>query len=145
MAAAQPIVQGINGCMIIIITGAILPNACPGPLSNAAGALLSYVTSTKALVIGSGSLEVELFGNSGQHMFLDPSAVECLELVRTSRAGQGGGRRSSSLFGMLDHTQTVCGARLLKTSILQPFTHTASINTRLDSLQVGACRPGPGG
>ncbi len=108
------------------------------PLLLAAGALLSYVTSTKALVIGSGSLQVELFGNSGQHMFLDPSAVECLELVRTSRAGQGGGRRGSSLFGLLDHTHTVCGARLLKTSILQPFTHTASINTRLDSLQVGA-------
>ena len=33
--------------------------------------------------------------------------------------------------------QTVCGGRLLKTSILQPFTHISTINARLDALQVG--------
>jgi DNA mismatch repair protein MSH4 len=105
-----------------------------------AGALLHHVTSTKALVINSGSLDVQQFGNSGQHMFLDPSAVEALELVKARRGGwqAGGSRRSTTLFDLLNHTRTVCGARLLKTSILQPFTHTNSINTRLDSLQVGA-------
>lgn len=107
---------------------------------GAAGALLQYATAERGVVISSSSLTVEMHGNSEQHMFLDPSAVESLELVKTMRFADRS-RRSTSLFDVLNHTQTVCGARLLKTSILQPFTHINTINARLDSLQVSCATP----
>jgi hypothetical protein len=49
-------------------------------------------------------------------------------------------RRSSSLFGFLDHASTACGARLLRTNLLQPLTDITTLDLRLDSLQVGSGR-----
>lgn len=43
---------------------------------------------------------------------------------------------SSSLFGFLNHTATACGARLLRTNLLQPLTDITTLELRLDSLQV---------
>lgn len=45
-------------------------------------------------------------------------------------------RRSCSLFGFLDHTSTTCGARLLRTNLLQPLTDITTLELRQDSLQV---------
>uniref|UniRef100_A0A383WQ55 DNA mismatch repair proteins mutS family domain-containing protein n=1 Tax=Tetradesmus obliquus TaxID=3088 RepID=A0A383WQ55_TETOB len=42
---------------------------------------------------------------------------------------------SSSLFGFLNHTATACGARLLRTNLLQPLTDITTLELRLDSLQ----------
>jgi DNA mismatch repair ATPase MutS len=40
------------------------------------------------------------------------------------------------LFGFLNHTATACGARLLRTNLLQPLTDITTLELRLDSLQV---------
>lgn len=42
---------------------------------------------------------------------------------------------SSSLLGHLDYTSTVCGARLLRTNVLQPLTDVGTLQLRLDALQ----------
>ena len=57
---------------------------------------------------------------------------------RWQQLQQAGGvsKRSSSLFGFLDYTSTSCGARLLRTNLLQPLTDINTLQLRLDSLQV---------
>jgi DNA mismatch repair ATPase MutS len=52
------------------------------------------------------------------------------------QAAAGANKRCSSLFGFLNFTSTSCGARLLRTNILQPLTDITSLQMRLDSLQV---------
>eukprot|EP00879_Flechtneria_rotunda_P022276 GHRR01023502.1.p1 GENE.GHRR01023502.1~~GHRR01023502.1.p1 ORF type:complete len:407 (+),score=144.07 GHRR01023502.1:71-1291(+) len=59
---------------------------------------------------------------------------------RTRRAGPQGHKpsisaRTSSLFGFLNHCSTTCGARLLRTNLLQPLTNIPTLELRLDSLQ----------
>jgi hypothetical protein len=45
-------------------------------------------------------------------------------------------KRCNSLFGFLNYTSTSCGARLLRTNLLQPLTDINTLQLRLDSLQV---------
>lgn len=45
-------------------------------------------------------------------------------------------KRCSSLFGFLDYTSTSCGARLLRTNLLQPLTDINTLQLRLDGVQV---------
>lgn len=47
-------------------------------------------------------------------------------------------KRCSSLFGFLNYTSTSCGARLLRTNLLQPLKDINTLQLRLDSLQVCA-------
>ncbi|KAF8065536.1 wdr82 [Scenedesmus sp. PABB004] len=61
---------------------------------------------------------------------------------RRRGAGGGGGAGggppsplSGSLLGFLSHTATACGARLLRTNLLQPLTDVATLELRLDSVQ----------
>ncbi|KAF6261419.1 muts domain V-domain-containing protein [Scenedesmus sp. NREL 46B-D3] len=50
-------------------------------------------------------------------------------------AAPSSSKGSGSLFGFLNHTATACGARLLRTNLLQPLTDITTLELRLDSLQ----------
>jgi hypothetical protein len=52
-------------------------------------------------------------------------------------AAAASNKRCTSLFGFLNYTSTSCGARLLRSNLLQPLTDINTLQLRLDSLQVG--------
>lgn len=52
------------------------------------------------------------------------------------QAAVASSKRCTSLFGFLNYTSTSCGARLLRTNLLQPLTNISTLQLRLDSLQV---------
>ena len=100
---------------------------------GAAGALLCFIEEEEHLILIAGSLSM-CFQMPSTYMQIDPSAVTALELVQQL----GGDRVKSgchSLFGHLNLTKTTCGARLLRANILQPLTHTSTLNTRYDAVE----------
>ncbi|KAI8469891.1 MAG: muts domain V-domain-containing protein [Monoraphidium minutum] len=52
----------------------------------------------------------------------------------SSRVAAASAARFASLLAFLDHTATACGARLLRTNVLQPLTDVATLRLRLDAL-----------
>ena len=65
-------------------------------------------------------------------MFLDRMTRRNLELVESLRAGE----RRGSLLWLLDRTHTAMGARLLRSWVENPMIDRASIETRLDAVEV---------
>jgi len=64
-------------------------------------------------------------------MMIDPETARNLELV-----GNMSHKKSThSLFGLLNHTYTAMGARLLRVNILAPVTVQSSIEARLDAVE----------
>lgn len=57
---------------------------------------------------------------------IGPSTTTSLELLRSLSDG----KTHDSLFGVLNHTKTVQGERLLRTNILQPPADVETINLR---------------
>jgi DNA mismatch repair protein MutS len=74
---------------------------------------------------------------AAQHMLIDASTRESLELV----AAAGGGR-SGSLLHAIDRTVTGAGARLLAADIAAPLTDRAAIEARLDLVGLFESDPG---
>jgi DNA mismatch repair ATPase MutS len=54
---------------------------------------------------------------------------------KAAAANTASSKGSGSLFGFLNHTATACGARLLRTNLLQPLTDITTLELRQDSLQ----------
>ncbi len=69
-------------------------------------------------------------------LVLDPVTVRNLELLSGLNADENhrGGRPDASLFGAIDQTVTVMGARLLRTWILRPELSRPEIEARLDAV-----------
>jgi DNA mismatch repair protein MSH4 len=63
-------------------------------------------------------------------MIIDPYTARHLELLSNQA-----GRKEHTLFGVLNHTKTVLGQRLLRSSIIQPLSDVVSIEARLDVVQ----------
>ena len=93
-------------------------------LAAAAGAL-SYLKETQRREIDHLFSLEEL----GAHktMRLDESTKRNLELLETLRERE----REGSLLGLLDHTKTAMGARLLRSWILSPLLESEEMNARL--------------
>src|SRR5438034_1973337 len=68
---------------------------------------------------------------SGDLLPLDEMTRRNLELVEPLRPGGG-----STLLEVLDRTTTPMGARLLRRWLLAPLVDPATINTRLDAVEV---------
>jgi DNA mismatch repair protein MutS len=104
---------------------------CDGlPLAvQAAGALLQYLAETqKRALTQLTSLRTYALG---EFMLLDPATRRNLELLETMRKREVEG----SLLGVLDHTRTPMGARLLRVWIGQPLLERDKIERRLDRVE----------
>ncbi|HIL88268.1 MAG TPA: DNA mismatch repair protein MutS [Deltaproteobacteria bacterium] len=93
----------------------------------AAGGLLAYLEETqKCNLAHLTSVRPHVFD---QTMLLDEASVRNLELFET----QSGNKRHT-LFGVLDHTCTPMGARLLRQWIRAPLLDVDALNARLDAV-----------
>jgi DNA mismatch repair protein MSH4 len=63
-------------------------------------------------------------------MMIDLSTIRTLELIQNIHNAKS----KDCLFGLMNETQTPMGARLLRSSILQPSTSENVLNLRYDAL-----------
>ena len=95
----------------------------------AAGALMKYLNETqKNKLEHITSLNYQQSGNT---MMIDPNTRRNLELTESIR----GRSRKSTLLGLLDHTATAMGGRLLRSWVEQPLVRMDEINRRLDAVE----------
>ena len=111
----------------------------------AAGALLHYLRETSAKPAGDSSaalahLDTIRYYEQQDSLVLDPVTVRNLELLSPLDANDAprASQRDASLFGAIDQTVTVMGARLLRAWILRPELSRPEIEARLDA--VAECR-----
>ena len=107
----------------------------------AAGALLHYLRETSATPDGAGCmalahLDTIRYYEQQDSLVLDPVTVRNLELLAALNMEEGsrGSRPDASLFGAIDQTVTVMGARLLRAWILRPEISRPEIEARLDAV-----------
>lgn len=106
-----------------------------GPAVCAAGALIDYLKETQKNALS--HINTIRLNSQIEYMALDMFTRSNLELTKTLREGKVRG----SLFGVLDHTKTSMGARLLKRSIGEPLQNVHEIDERLDAVQEIASDP----
>ncbi|KAJ3167556.1 MutS protein msh4 [Geranomyces variabilis] len=94
----------------------------------ATAALLKYIQSQQNIMFANRSVRFKYEVMEGS-MMIDPSTARNLELV----INLNNPRSSHTLFGVLNHTCTPMGTRLLRTNILQPPCDLPTITTRLDA------------
>lgn len=96
--------------------------------------LLRYLENCSGLVHAAHSLRLEYGSVSGgnDRMSIDRRTAICLELTNNAKTGS----QKSSLFGIINFTKTVVGARLLRSNILRPVTDTVTLNTRFDCIEL---------
>ena len=96
---------------------------------QAAGRLLNYLRGTQKTNI-SHLKRLRPYAPD-DHMILDEATLRNLELLSNLREGQ----KKGSLLGVLDHTQTAMGGRLLKNWIIRPLTDIVRIEGRLEAVE----------
>ncbi|PJF21551.1 MAG: DNA mismatch repair protein MutS [Phototrophicales bacterium] len=96
---------------------------------SAAGAVLMYLRDTQMGNLA--QITTIRAYSTANFMVLDQFTRRNLELTRTIR----GGTTRGSLLGVLDHTVTAMGARLLHTWINQPLLDIHRLNARLDAVE----------
>ncbi|XP_073245789.1 mutS protein homolog 4-like [Porites lutea] len=92
-----------------------------------ASALLKYVEFIQNIVYAPYSVKV-LFKGSEKTAIIDASTAKNLELIQNARDPKSG----HCLYGVLNHTKTAGGARLLRSNVLQPPCDEETTNVRLD-------------
>ncbi|MGV8078943.1 MAG: DNA mismatch repair protein MutS [Syntrophales bacterium] len=97
-------------------------------LTGAAGALLRYVEETQKERLG--HLREIRFQEAGEHLVLDETARENLELFTTLREQ----KRAGSLFHALDETITSMGGRRLRWWLSYPLVNPGRISERLEAV-----------
>jgi DNA mismatch repair protein MutS len=97
-------------------------------LLEPAGALLHYVRETCRHALPH-ILKVHHEERS-ENLILDAATRVHLELLESLR-----GEKSHSLLGLMEHTRTAMGARLLRRRLSNPLRNQARINARLDAIQ----------
>jgi DNA mismatch repair protein MutS len=95
----------------------------------AAGAILQYLRVTQKNSLAQLS-HIRSY-STASFMVLDQFTRRNLELTQTLRSGKTRG----SVLGVLDHTATAMGARLLRTWMLQPLLDLNRLNARLDAVE----------
>jgi DNA mismatch repair protein MutS len=95
---------------------------------SASGAVLQYIKETQPAALNLLT-SLRLY-HLDDFMTLDPATRRNLELTETIRGGQMKG----ALLGVLDHTVTAMGARLLRQWVTQPLLDPIQINQRLDAV-----------
>jgi len=95
---------------------------------GAAGALLTYVKDTQKRAIPHIT-RIEPY-ELNQYLCIDETSARNLELTKNSRTNA----KKGSLLGILDHTQTAMGSRLLSKWIQYPLLDATMINHRLNAV-----------
>jgi len=96
---------------------------------RAAGALLAYLGETqKRMITNIKKLSVV---KDERFVHLDLTARRNLELVESLNLR----RKKGSLLGLLDHTRTSMGARMMRQFVEQPIRDEITINDRLDGVE----------
>lgn len=96
---------------------------------SAAGALLYYVRETQKQTV-EHLVSIETYALN-QYLLIDDTAVRNLELLKNLRTGT----KQGTFLGVIDHTVTSMGGRLLKTWIRYPLTDAKNILSRLDAVE----------
>ena len=94
--------------------------------------LLRYLENCQGSTFGRQSLRVDFCTSSVGRMAIDRRTSINLELISHVRTGN----QKDSLFGAINHTKTVVGARLLRANILRPSTNIATLQMRLDVVEL---------
>ncbi|KAK3778298.1 hypothetical protein RRG08_016762 [Elysia crispata] len=94
-----------------------------------AAALLKYVEHIQNIMFASSSLKV-VFKGCNHITMIDTATVKNLELLQNLQNPAS----QDSLYGVLNHTQTQGGARLLRSNILQPIKDEETICLRQHSV-----------
>ena len=92
-----------------------------------AGALLHYAAET--LSHNAQHIKLLQLRNTSDTLLLDPATCLHLDLLP-----QKGRPANTSLLGLLDHTKTPMGARLLRQWLLNPLRRLEPLNDRLDAV-----------
>lgn len=91
---------------------------------------LKFVETELAITINSNSLRIK-YDPPEDTMLIDVSAIRSLELLQNTRNPKS----KDCLYGLLNHTQTPMGSRLLRSTILQPSTQKNEVlESRYDAL-----------
>lgn len=90
-----------------------------------AAALLKYIEHIQNIIFAPNSLKV-VFRGCDHITMIDAATVKNLELLQNLQDPMS----TDSLFGVLNHTQTQSGARLLRSNILQPLKDEETIRLR---------------
>jgi DNA mismatch repair protein MutS len=104
------------------------------PAIGAAGALLTYVKETQKRAVPHIT-RIEPYELS-QYLCIDETSARNLELTRNSRTNS----KKGSLLGILDHTQTAMGSRLLAKWIQYPLLDAQTIDHRLNAVDAALNR-----
>ncbi|VDO93038.1 unnamed protein product [Soboliphyme baturini] len=106
---------------------------------SCAAALIEYVEHIQNIIFAPKSVRVKYRGTE-KTMLLDPSTAKSLELI-ISQYGEK--NTETSLFGVLNFTCTTGGARMLRSSILQPSADIELIRKRHDAIEeISGCSDG---
>ncbi|XP_059482912.1 mutS protein homolog 4-like isoform X2 [Neocloeon triangulifer] len=100
---------------------------------SAASALLKYVEFLQNIMFAPKSLSIQYQGSQNT-MLIDAETAKRLELVRSIKPG-GANIKQSSLLGVLNHTFTIGGYRLLRATIMQPPCKIEGIIQRQECIQ----------
>ena len=101
---------------------------------GAAGALLTYVKDTQKRAIPH-IIRIEPY-ELNQYLCIDETSARNLELTKNNRTNA----KKGSLLGILDHTQTAMGSRLLAKWIQYPLLNAATIQLRLNAVDAALNR-----
>jgi DNA mismatch repair protein MutS len=96
---------------------------------RAAGALLAYLSDTQKCDLAHLTQLRAL--RLDRSMWLDESTLANLEVFE----GAARGNRKHTLFGVLNHTRTAMGARMLRAWLSEPLLEREAVEARLDSVQ----------
>jgi len=94
----------------------------------ASGALLEYLNETQKSLL-TQITKLSPYEHT-QYMILDSASRRNLELTHSAATGM----RKGSLLDVIDDTKTAMGARMLRSWLEQPLTHTDAIKKRQDSV-----------
>ena len=100
-----------------------------GSAVRALGCLIGYLTQTQ--MTGLERLNRLDIYTDAQYMKLDLSTRRNLELIETMRSKE----KRGSLLGVLDHTHTAMGKRLLRMWLEQPLLQPVQIDRRLNAVE----------
>ncbi len=94
----------------------------------AAGGIVAYLEENEPAAVG--RIDTLAAWRAGLRLEIDEASRRSLEIVR----GTASGRRPGSLAGVLDHTKTAMGGRLLGEWLAAPLVDRGGIEDRLDAV-----------